>query len=403
MRYKVKTNQKHLTLEQRKHIEEALNQNMNMKEIAKFLSKDPTTISKEIKKHRILKGENRFNQFSGGKAPELCKRLKRAPWVCNGCSTKHYCRKIRYNYSSNIAMNDYKYNLSDARIGFNLTRDELVSLDRLVSPLLERRQPINHIYANHSDEIKFSKMTLYNYIDAGLLSVNNLDLPRKVRYKKRKINKDTRTKRDRAIRNGRTYQDFSDYINEHPEASIVEIDTVEGIKGGKVLLTLLFRNSKLMLAFLMDNSTTENVGKVFNYLKNVFGVDDFKKHFEVILTDNGSEFSNPLSMEVWNETGEIVSNVFFCDSNCSWQKGALEKNHEFIRYVLPKGTPFDKLTQEDILKLINNINSLCRLNLNNKCPYDLSLFFISEEILNKLRLKKIDHDSVNLRSNLLKK
>ena len=48
-------NQKHLTLEDRNYIEQALNQGMTFKEIAKFLSKDPTTISKEIKKHKIRK------------------------------------------------------------------------------------------------------------------------------------------------------------------------------------------------------------------------------------------------------------------------------------------------------------------------------------------------------------
>ena len=53
-------NQKHLTLEDRNYIEQALNQNMTFKEIGKFLSKDPTTISKEIKKHRTRKEASKF-------------------------------------------------------------------------------------------------------------------------------------------------------------------------------------------------------------------------------------------------------------------------------------------------------------------------------------------------------
>ena len=72
--------------------------------------------------------------------------------------------------------------------------------------------------------------------------------------------------------------------------SIVEMDTVEGKRGGKVLLTMLFRNSKLMLAFLLNDKTSNSVLKVFNWLESILGNDLFEKTFPVILTDNGSEF-----------------------------------------------------------------------------------------------------------------
>lgn len=396
-----KPNQKHLSKDQREYIEDALKQNMTMKEIAKFLSKDPTTISKEIKLHRIEKLSNNFNRHPNSSKPSLCKRLTRAPWVCNGCSTKHYCRKHKYIYSSTNAYNDYKYTLSDSRIGFNLTKDELFDLDSLISPLIKNKQSISHIYSNHSKEINFSKMTLYNYVNASLLSARTIDLPRAVRYKKRK-SKDELEKRDKTIRKGRTYNDFLSYIQSNPNASIVEMDTVEGIKGGKVLLTLLFRNSKLMLAFILDSKTSLNVEKAFNYLKSVFK-HSFKQHFDVILTDRGSEFDNPLSIECDNLTGEKLSNLFYCDPSCSFQKGMLEKNHEFIRYVLQKGSSFDNLNQDDINILINNINSLNRLSLNNNCPFDLALIYFSKYLLDSLQLKKINPDEVNLSRGLLKK
>lgn len=53
MNGKSKPNHKHLTKDDRDYIEEALNQNMTMKDIADFLAKDPTTISKEVKLHRV--------------------------------------------------------------------------------------------------------------------------------------------------------------------------------------------------------------------------------------------------------------------------------------------------------------------------------------------------------------
>ena len=124
---------------------------------------------------------------------------------------------------------------------------------------------------------------------------------------------------------------------------------------------------------------------------------------EVILTDNGSEFFDPMSIEFNLNTGEKISNVFYCDSNCSWQKGTLERNHEYIRYVLPKGTSFASLTQDDCDKLSSHINSVPRESLNKKTPYKVFCFLNDSKILNKLNITKIPPDKVNLTKNLFKK
>ena len=44
------------------------------------------------------------------------------------------------------------------------------------------------------------------------------------------------------------------------------MDSVEGRKGGKVLLTIYFRNSSLMLAFIRDNNTAKSVTEIFDWL-----------------------------------------------------------------------------------------------------------------------------------------
>lgn len=152
----------------------------------------------------------------------------------------------------------------------------------------------------------------------------------------------------------------------------------------------------------MDNKTTECVEKAFKRIKEILGIELFTKVFEVILTDNGSEFSNPMSIEKDEKTGEVISHVFYCDPGASWQKGAIEKNHEYIRYVLPKGTSFDNLTQEKTNVLMSNINSTSRDILNGKTPYDATLLILNEEIINKLGVIKIEADEVNLSPRLLK-
>lgn len=180
------------------------------------------------------------------------------------------------------------------------------------------------------------------------------------------------------------------------------MDTVEGIKGGKVFLTLLFRHSKFMLVYLMDNKTMECVEKVFNKIKEIVGIGNFKRVFEVILTDNGSEFFNPMSIEKDEKTDEIVSHVFYCDPGASWQKGAIEKNYEYIRYVLPKGSSFDNLTQEKVDKLMSNINSTSRDILNGSTPYNVALLILNEEKIEQLGVIRIEADEVNLSPSLLK-
>lgn len=128
----------------------------------------------------------------------------------------------------------------------------------------------------------------------------------------------------------------------------------------------------------------------------------FEKTFPVILTDNGTEFGNPLSLEFNNE-GIGRTRIFYCNPSASYQKGMLEKNHEFIRYIIPKGTSMDDYTQQDITKMINHINSLARESLNWTTPYDLAKLLIEKEVLKKLNLLKIPPQEIKLIPKLLKK
>ena len=425
-------NQKHLTLEDRNYIEQALNQNITFTEMGKYLQKDPTTISKEIKKHRIRKEGNSihvgFNhcskryschkkricstrcsrecrtckecnkvcsEFDEG----LCKRIVYAPFTCNGCENKAGCRLTKYFYKALPSFNSYKTTLSESRQGINMSELELCSLDKIISPLVKQGQSISHIHKTH--DISCSKATLYNYLDKHCFSIGPLDLPRKVKLKKRKSQKKSEPRKTEA-RNGRTYEDFKLFVEKHPELPIVEMDTVEGKKGGKVLLTLLFRSSRLMLAFILNSKTQNEVLKVFNYLESILGNDLFEKTFPVILTDNGTEFSAPLELE-FNIEGIGRTRIFYCNPTASYQKGMIEKNHEFIRYVIPKGTSMDDFNQNDITKMINHINSLARESLNWSTPYDLANLLVGKEVLKKLNLKKISPNEIQLNTKLLKK
>ena len=277
---------------------------------------------------------------------------------------------------------------------------ELCDLDKLFSPLILNGQSIAHIYAKHSEEIPFTSRTLYNYVEQNVLSVKNIDLPRKVKYKPRKGPRQPR--REHAWLQGRRYSDFTELLQDYPETPVVEMDTVEGNVNGKVLLTMLFRNSRCMLAFLLPGRKQEYVLDVFNRLEKALGSILFFKTFPVILTDNGSEFLNPVLLETGLDSF-VRTSVYYCDPNASYQKGMLEKNHEYIRYIIPKGRSFDEYTQEDITLLINHINSTARDSLNGRNPFELASLLLDPIVLKTLGLKRIEHDEVFLKPNLLKK
>ena len=365
---------KHLSFEDRCVIEDFLNEKYNFTQIANRLGKDRTTISDEIKKHRVLRGT---------KNNHMCCFEDKPPYVCNGCSKLNTCRKTRYTYNHAIAYNEYKKNLINQRSHIKLTKDQIATINDLVSPLMiHKHHSVNQVYISHPDILPLSKSTFYKYIDLGILDVKNVHLQRKVRYKVKKEYDYQREKTNLKIKIGRFYTDFKDYLEFHPNASVVEMDTVIGTlggKGGKCMLTLLFRQFNFMLIYLLPYKQPKYVTRVFNDLKENLGVDEFKRLFEVILTDNGTEFSDPESIEVDLNTGEVVSKVFYCNPNSSWQKGSIEKNHEFIRYILPKGTSFAGLTQDDCYKIASNINSTPRLSLNNVSPYEAAYTFIGEK------------------------
>lgn len=164
-----------------------------------------------------------------------------------------------------------------------MTPTELKNLDGLVTPLIMKGQPISHIYANHNEEIDCSERTLYNYIELNLLTERNIDLRRKCKYRKRM--KKTITKRRSNHRETRSYEDFLEYTMENPDIDVVEPDTIEGAKGGKVIMTLLFRRSSMMLGFLLDSCTQACVLEAFNRLYDSVGHDIFKDNISLILTD----------------------------------------------------------------------------------------------------------------------
>ena len=263
---------------------------------------------------------------------------------------------------------------------------------------------MSHIFAVHADEIPVCRRTLYNYLDQRIFQARNIDLPRRVRYKKRVNRSKPKQKNyEQVYRTKRTYKDFERFTEAFPEYDIVEMDTVKGGQSaGKCLLTLLFRSCSFMLVILLPRFTQEAVAEAINNLYNLLGHRLFKKYFPIILTDNGPEFKNPWDIENAPNSKQRTR-VFYCDLYVSNQKARLEKNHEYIRYVIPKGRSMHKYTQDDISLIASHINSTSRDSLNGASPFDLADILLDKRIPALTGQHKVSPDSVMLKPALLNK
>ena len=227
---------------------------------------------------------------------------------------------------------------------------------------------------------------------------------RSFNYKPRNKKEEIKTiSKDNVIKKGRKISDFEEYIKNN-QCSIVEMDTVIGkFEDKKCIMTLYLRESKLMLMFLIKKYKPSEVTNVFNSIRKTIGNELYKSIFEVILTDNGWEFSKPEEIEFDYDTGEKLINVFYTDPYSSWQKGGIERNHEFIRYIIPKGISFDNLNKKNITDMMNHINNVQRKSLDYQTPYQLFTQKYGEDISKKLHLTQIQKDEVNLSYKLLNK
>ena len=414
----------HLTKDDRMTIENNLNKNIPLKQIGRNINKHCSSISREIRNHYITKNSGAvgrtFNNCLFRKTchnrgsncnlkncsefkEEICPLLNKAPYVCNGCKKKTQCTLSKKFYDSIYAQEEYMDCLTESRSGVVIDQEEINHLNNILTPLIkEQGQSIHHAIINNKNKIMHSENKIYKLIDLGLLNVRNIDLPRKVRFRER-TKKVSVYKIDKNCLENRTYEDYENYMKINPDTPVIEMDTVEGKKGGNVLLTLHFVNCSFMLAFIREHNDAQSVIDIFNFLQNILGIDKFKELFVLILTDNGPEFSNPIEIEFDLTTGEKRTQIFYCHPSSPNEKGSCEVNHELIRRILPKGTSFNHLNQNDINLMMSHINSYKRKKLNNVSPLTLFNTIYGSDTTDKLEIREINPNDINLTSDLLKK
>lgn len=340
------------------------------------------------------------NHICGGfKEAPTCRRVVKFPYCCNGCPDRHHrCKISHYAFDPDSAWEAIMRARRDPRSGVRATEDQLLEISRIVAPLVkEQRQSLGQVFMAHREELGVSYVTLLKYIDRGLVpNLANIDLTKRVKYPA-SYRKKKAEETNRAFLAGRAFDDFVARTADEPSTEVVEMDTVMGPREGRsCLLTLLFRRSNFMLAFKLPDKSAASVRDAFGRIRAKLGAELFAKTFPIILTDNGSEFANPLDIELDGETGEKLSSVYYCAPGRSSQKGKIEKNHVELRKKFPKGTDFDRLSQSRIDEALRHVNSTPRGILNRNAPGTIARIFVDRKVLELNDFRLIEPDKVDL-------
>lgn len=387
---------KHMTLQDRQEIEDCLRHNVTFKDIAKNIGKDQTTVSKEVKRNLVTE---QSTMTVNGKVPEICPMLLKAPFVCNGCKKKCFCKLEKRYYRARVAEEKYQTLKRESREGLPLTKEAFYKADEILTNGIKHGQHIYQIVNSH--DLGMSVSTVYRNIEKGYLSVGKIELPRAVKFKTRKCNKEAYVPSQ--LKKGRTYADFLEFKDEYEIFDWVEMDTVIGTPGGKVIMTFDFTDNNFMFGILLENKTALEAGtkiKEFKLFLKEHGIR-FGDIFPVILTDNGGEFSDIFAF-INDEEGNKETDLFFCDPYKSSEKSKVEKNHTIFRDIVPKGYSFDDFTQDDVNLIFSHVNSTKRKKLQKKSPYEMFSFTRGEDLTHLLGIKEIPADEVIQSPSLLK-
>ena len=425
----------HLSFEDRQRISIYLDFNYKLKDIASLLDKAPSSISREIKRNRYIPEKRRrkdhccglfnsciikhlCNQCLNGickfcrskdcvslcasftSFPD-CSKILSFPFVCNSCIEIKDCKLPKFYYNYKIAQSNYSYNVSHHKEGISISNIELARLNDILVNGIKKRQSIPIILKVNN--LNYSPSTIYSWTRNKKFDFDLLDLKRVVNRKPTKSKKasdDNQVKYD--YLSNRTYDDFINYLSTHEVKHIWELDVLEGKKGSKTcVLSLLHRATNLQLYFRMKSQSQKEVKRVFDMIKKNIGLKLFGEIFEIILTDNGSEFKDPISIEKDYDYFDTLVHVFYCKPRRSDQKGKCEKNHVHFRDLVPKGVDVTPYTDEDINFISNQVNNYSRASLDFNSPFQKASEVLNKKVLRLNDLTYISPNEVNL-SKLIK-
>ena len=436
---------KHLSPAERVQVEASLKAGKSVKQIARELGRSASTVAREIRKRSVpsdkgtsfsrnqcvrrkecgergvcrggcaarelrcaLCGHVNCNKVCARFEPIRCaERAARPGRVCNGCPREARCRLAKLYYVAAAAEKGYRRTLSESRQGAAIEEGELRRIDPVVTRGILAGQSLHHIVASRPGFFTQDERTLSRYLHDGLFTARRGDMKRSCMVRPRKaLAREYQHKVEKGCYVGRTYRDYEAFLAARPGLAPVLMDLVVGRPGGKCLLTLHFPTPAFMLAVLLPDKCAESVANAFDALCGRVGRDEFTRLFPVVLTDRGTEFSNPSRLETEPAPAEGGApaprcRVFFCDPMNSNQKSRIERNHEILREILPKGVSFDGLRQRDVDLAVAHVNAYVRQSQSDRTPREVFDFLYGAGTADRLGVAHVEPADVCLKPRLL--
>ena len=430
------SNNIHLNLSKRQIIENLLIDHKSATEIARVLNVHKSTISREIFKYRTLyyvgdKSDSicshclnaascklkhrcgrelcsllcrgcstlKKGEFCDTYQPLHCKIETRFPFVCSACRLVQMCKRNHYRYVAKEADKIASHIKKESRIGLDMTPEDFARIDQIVKEGLANNQSIYHISKAFKNEINRTPKTLYSYINRNFLSSIRLDLPRAVTYKTRsKSPQKYDYKENRKIdRTNHMYRDWLVFQSTHRIIDFWEMDFLGAPHASEQqILVLTIPRLQFILFFPLSNAIQKLVLETLDRIYYELG-PDFIRVFPVILTDRDPAFNDFVALETDAQTGEIRTNIFYCDPNVSNQKPSVENVNGQIRTIFPKGVCLSNITLEQCYRLSSHYNARILHSLNDATPASLFIDIFGLEVFRKLHLEIVEPTKVSLK------
>jgi len=370
---------KHITFEQRKAIASGISHKQKLKYLGEILEIDPTSISKEVKRNRVLVDPKVT-------VIKLCTKLNRWPYVCTDCKYRYQeCRYTKYKYETKSAQSLANSKLINSRRGLDVDNEEFKNIDNLIKTGIDNNKSIYQIKIENKDTINKSITTLYRYVNKGYLTTRRIDLPYAVKYKKRKKNKKYEYTDNKIDRSNHTYLDYLSYLHKNPGTKVWQLDFLGSIKSdSKAILTFKLPDLQLTLLDIITNPTSDKIVRFFDELEERIGIDGFIHLIPAILTDRDPCFSDITGICFSKITGEERCKLFYCDPYVSSQKPNVENMNKQLRLYFPKKSSVDKYSKNDIYNINYTIINKPLRSLDSNTPKDAFISVFGEDLFNKL-------------------
>lgn len=366
----------HLSKNERIAIEILYTAGFNKNFIAIFLNRSRSTITRELEKNVI-----EYWDMTSTKSPYTNKGQENIKYYSSEQAQQKYkerrekCKKKKKLENNLVLLRSIK----------DLLRNKAVDYSPEIIANLSQRGKIK------GAETSVCANTIYSAIYQGIGGLKISDMPHKMRYYKKPKNVHTQTKPVPARKEELSIEKMPEGTKD--KETYFEGDSIVGVRKGShnTLITLVNKASQFTFIRRSENKTANATVAVLNGLENEIG--DFRKIIEVILFDNGIEFSNfEDMMKSVKDRRKKRCKIYFAHPYASYERGSNENKNRLVRRSFKKGELVENLTDEDILNIERKINNMPRKALGYRTPLEvfeenLKKQNIDTEFLNKYRIE----------------